>query len=81
VACDLLGNGKTALKVQLGRYVSKIATYLAEGLTAISTSVNAEWTDANKNLLAQPLIHRPPFRQYIRRHPGSVQTAPAARNC
>jgi hypothetical protein len=51
-AYDLFGDGKTALKVQLGRYVSKIGTDLAEAINPLVTSVNVvtrTWTDANKN--------------------------------
>jgi len=52
VAYDLFGNGKTAVKVQLGRYVSKIGTDLAEAINPLVTSVNTvnrTWTDVNKN--------------------------------
>ena len=36
---DLFGNGRTAIKAQLGRYVSKLGTDLTEGLNPIATSV------------------------------------------
>jgi hypothetical protein len=51
-AYDLFGDGKTALKVQLGRYVSKIGTDLAEVINPVVTSVNTvtrTWTDSNQN--------------------------------
>jgi len=51
-AYDLFGDGRTALKVQLGRYVSKVGTDLAEAINPVVTSVNTvtrTWTDANKN--------------------------------
>jgi hypothetical protein len=53
-AYDLFGDGKTAIKVQLGRYVSKIGTDLAEAINPVVTSVNTTtrfWTDANKNFV------------------------------
>jgi hypothetical protein len=51
---DLFGNGRTALKAQLGRYLSKLGTDLTEGLNPISTSVTSasrSWTDRNNNFV------------------------------
>jgi hypothetical protein len=51
-AYDLFGDGKTALKVQLGRYVSKVGTDLAEAINPVVTSVNTvgrTWTDLDKD--------------------------------
>ena len=36
VAYDLFGNGKTALKAQLGRYVAKLGTDIAEAVNPLA---------------------------------------------
>jgi hypothetical protein len=46
----LFGNGRTAIKAQLGRYLSKLGTDLTEGLNPITTSVTnttRTWTDTD----------------------------------
>ena len=51
-AYDLFGNGKTAFKVSLGRYVAKTGTSVAAANDPLSTSVNTitrAWTDTNGN--------------------------------
>jgi hypothetical protein len=51
---DLFGNGKTALKVSIGRYVAKTGTAVASANNPISTSVNTvtrTWTDSNGNYI------------------------------
>jgi hypothetical protein len=50
IAYDLFGNGRTAVKAQLGKYVSKLGTDLTEALNPIATSVTTasrSWTDRN----------------------------------
>jgi len=56
-AYDLFGNGKTAVKVSLGRYVIGIGT---EGLISATNPANQmvggatrQWTDANKDFIPQ----------------------------
>jgi outer membrane receptor protein involved in Fe transport len=51
-AYDLFGNGKTAVKVSLGRYTAKLGTEIAEVANPFNTSVNAVlrgWQDSNGN--------------------------------
>ncbi len=53
---DLFGNGKTAIKVSLGKYVeaaSHNAVYSGTNpLSRIATSTTRSWTDANRNFVA-----------------------------
>ena len=52
VAWDVFGNGRTALKTSLGRYVAKTNVDVAVLLNPITTSVNTasrSWTDSNGN--------------------------------
>lgn len=54
VAYDLFGNGRTALKFNIGRYVTKEGTGIADGLNPINTSVNQvarNWADTNGNFI------------------------------
>jgi hypothetical protein len=54
VSYDLFGNGRTAIKAQLGRYLSKLGTDLTEGLNPISTSVTSTsrtWTDTDRDFV------------------------------
>ena len=51
-AYDLFGDGRTALKVSLGRYVRKTGVDIANENNPITTSVNRvarAWTDVNRN--------------------------------
>ena len=51
-AYDLLGDGRTALKASLGRYVLALGTTLAQTfnpMEAIQTDSNRSWSDANGN--------------------------------
>jgi hypothetical protein len=51
-AYDLFGNGKTAVKVSLGRYVAFTGPTIAAANNPVTTSVNQvnrTWTDANGN--------------------------------
>src|SRR5262249_47355791 len=50
----LFGDGRTALKASLGRYVGKMAVGVAEANNPIATSVNSvtrNWSDANGNYI------------------------------
>ncbi|MGE3510261.1 MAG: TonB-dependent receptor, partial [Vicinamibacterales bacterium] len=56
VAYDLFGNGRTAIKAQVGRYTAKLGTEIAEGAGAnpIPSSVVSAgrgWVDANRNFV------------------------------
>jgi hypothetical protein len=54
---DLFGNGKTALKATLNRYVQQSATSFAALTNPITTSINQStqnWTDANGDFIPQP---------------------------
>ncbi len=53
-AYDLFGDGRTALKVALGRYVAKNSASLTTANNPITTSVNTvtrTWTDTNGNFV------------------------------
>ncbi|MQA28737.1 MAG: TonB-dependent receptor [Luteitalea sp.] len=52
VSYDVFGNGRTAVKTSLGRYVAKTNVDVAKLLNPIATSVNSAsraWTDGNQN--------------------------------
>src|SRR5206468_7471643 len=56
IAYDLFGNGKTALKATLSRYVQTSTVSTARLLNPINTSVNTatrSWTDANHDGIPQ----------------------------
>ena len=51
---DLFGDGKTALKVTMGRYVAKTTTAITQSNNPITTSVNSVtrvWNDTNGNYI------------------------------
>src|SRR6185436_20158065 len=53
-AYDLFGNGRTALKVSLGKYVGKTVVEIANANNPIVASVNQvtrAWTDSNGNFI------------------------------
>jgi len=52
IAYDLFGNGKTAVKANVGRFVQAVTTAYADNVTPIVTAVNninRSWTDSNLN--------------------------------
>jgi hypothetical protein len=56
VAYDLFGNGKTALKWSLGRYVAQEAVSLTQGANPVSATSGTQtrtWNDANRDLVVQ----------------------------
>jgi hypothetical protein len=53
-AYDIFGNGRTAVKLALGRYVAKTNVDVPAALNPITTSVNSAsraWTDTNRNFV------------------------------
>ena len=62
VSYDFFGNGRTALKVAFGRYVTAIGTNLAELNNPLVTSVNTvnrTWIDSNQNYVADCNLRDP----------------------
>ncbi len=60
VAWDVRGDGKTALRVQVGRYVNTETTSIAvlnHPSYAIVTNVTRTWNDANNNLVPDCNLH------------------------
>jgi len=54
LAYDLFGNGRTALRTSLGRYVGKEAVSVTQQFNPVLTSVNStnrSWNDANRNFV------------------------------
>ncbi|HKB09156.1 MAG TPA: hypothetical protein VKD69_00835, partial [Vicinamibacterales bacterium] len=52
IAYDVFGNGKTAIKANIGRFVQAVTTAYADNVNPIVTSVNnvtRSWTDTNQN--------------------------------
>jgi hypothetical protein len=63
-AYDVFGNGKTALKANIGKYLvaadgSSITGGLLNPLTRVSTSADRTWTDSNRNFRADCDLRNP----------------------
>ena len=61
-AYDLFGDGKTAVKASLGRYVAKNTLAVPEAANPITASVNQvnrSWTDANGNFVPDCVLTNP----------------------
>src|SRR6185295_402818 len=61
-AYDLFGTGKTAVKVNVGRYVGGEAVDIASANHPVNASVNATtrtWTDRNSNYATDSDLRRP----------------------
>src|SRR4030095_16615262 len=59
-AYDLFGNGKTAVKVSLGRYVTIQRVEIARAANpaiAIASRVSRTWNDANRNYVPDCNLH------------------------
>jgi len=53
-AYDLFGNGRTAIKAALGRFVDKTSVTITQAINPITASINTvnrAWNDANGNLI------------------------------
>ena len=62
VSYDLFGNGRTALKMSVGRYVEVLAVDLTAAINPINTSinqVNRTWGDANGNFVPDCNLNSP----------------------
>ena len=78
VTYDLFGNGKTALKATLGKYLESTVTASNYGLgnptSRIATNVTRTWTDRNGNWVPDCNLQNPqtqdlrPGRRLLRRH-------------
>lgn len=54
VAYDLFGNGRTAIKAAVGRFVDKTSVTITQAINPITASINTvnrAWNDANGNLI------------------------------
>jgi hypothetical protein len=75
VAYDLFGTGKTAIKVNVGKYVEAVSnagTFTAANpTTRLSTSTTRSWTDANLNFEPDCDLMNP-IRQDLRATGGDV---------
>jgi carboxypeptidase family protein/TonB-dependent receptor-like protein len=61
-AYDLFGNGKTAIKVNIGKFVGGEAVDIASANHPVNSSVNATtrtWTDANRNYVPDCDLRNP----------------------
>jgi hypothetical protein len=62
IVYDLFGNGRTALKASVGRYVILEATTIAavaNPANAIVTTTDRTWNDANHNFVPDCDLHNP----------------------
>ena len=66
---DLFGNGKTALKASIGRYVAKTGTAVASANNPVTTSVNSitrTWGDTNGNYVPDCDLEEPRGQRRMR---------------
>jgi hypothetical protein len=81
-AYNLFGDGKTALKASVGRYVNKTATAIAAAVNPLVTSVNEvnrNWTDTNLNYFPDCNLANPALNgecgPYLNQNFGQVNIA------
>ena len=59
VAYDLFGNGRTALKASLGRYVVGVTPTQGHPVNNLALSVTRSWTDANRDYVPDCVLTNP----------------------
>jgi len=82
LAYDLFGNGKTAIKVNFGKYLEPTSNannyILANPITRIATTANRSWTDANGNWVPDCDLRNPAAQSPTTT--GSIDTCGAMNN-
>jgi len=82
LAYDLFGNGKTAIKVNFGKYLEPTSNannyILANPITRIATTANRSWTDANGNWIPDCDLRNPAAQSPTTT--GSIDTCGAMNN-
>jgi hypothetical protein len=59
IVYDLSGNGKTALKVNFGKYVLALSPTVGNPIANLATAVTRNWTDLNGNFVPDCVLTNP----------------------